>query len=586
RRTVGGGGGWETIGKVVLFVLLIVAGLWVLPQRPVEQTIDGLTPFFAAGALGLVQAMGYTFIALQGFDLIAAVGGEVRSPRRNLPRAMVISLLIALAIYIPLLLLIATVGVPEGTDVVALAIAAPEAVVALAVENYLGRVGFWLVLIVALLSMLSALQANLLAASHIALAMARDRNLPARWRRLDAVRGTPAAAVTATAVTVAVIVPMVPDVATAGAVSSLIFLLSFALAHWTSILARRRGGGRDDGLRLPLFPLVPVVGGLACIGLAIFQGVAVPAAGGLAALWLVLGAALYLSVFSRRARVADAAAEALDPQLVRLRGRAPLVLVPIARPSSAAGLVAVANALTPPLVGRVVLLSVVTPPKQWDPDQPPVQLAEAQKVLGRSLTASFAARLSPEALTTVAPEPWEEIARVAAVYQCESLLLGVGDFDAPTAGALEGLIDEVAADVVLLRAPDQWRLGEARTVLVPVGGRRDHSDLRARLIGSLCRTLPVEIVYLGVVSVDAPADEARRLEQDMQLLAEDEAGGQSSVEILRCSDVPARIAERAIAADLTVLGLQRSGRRSVFGTVAPAVARAASGAVIMISRGA
>jgi APA family basic amino acid/polyamine antiporter len=50
--------------------------------------------------------MGYTFIALQGFDLIAAVAGEVKEPERVIPRAMFISLGIALLIYLPLLLLL------------------------------------------------------------------------------------------------------------------------------------------------------------------------------------------------------------------------------------------------------------------------------------------------------------------------------------------------------------------------------------------------------------------------------------------------------------------------------------------------
>ena len=58
--------------------------------------------------------MGYTFIALQGFDIIAAVAGEVKSPEKNIPRAMFLSLGMALAIYLPLLFVIATVGVGEG----------------------------------------------------------------------------------------------------------------------------------------------------------------------------------------------------------------------------------------------------------------------------------------------------------------------------------------------------------------------------------------------------------------------------------------------------------------------------------------
>ena len=50
----------------------------------------------------------------------------------------------------------------------------PETVVALAVQNYLGTTGFWLVMVAALLSMLSALHANLLAASRMARTMARE----------------------------------------------------------------------------------------------------------------------------------------------------------------------------------------------------------------------------------------------------------------------------------------------------------------------------------------------------------------------------------------------------------------------------
>ena len=67
---------------------LIAGGLLALAGEPIGNVRAQLRPFFSAGALGVLQAMGYTFIALQGFDLIAAVGGEVRDPQRNLPRAM------------------------------------------------------------------------------------------------------------------------------------------------------------------------------------------------------------------------------------------------------------------------------------------------------------------------------------------------------------------------------------------------------------------------------------------------------------------------------------------------------------------
>lgn len=583
-RSAGGGGQWETLGKVVVFGLVILAGFWFLLQRPVERIEEQLTPFFSAGGLGLLEAMGYTFIALQGFDLIAAVGGEVRSPRRNLPRAIVGSLAIALVVYLPLLLIIATVGMSAGTDVVEAARQDPEALVAVAVENYLGRTGFWLIIVAAVLSMLSALQANLLASSRIALAMAEDRNLSPRLRRLHPERGTPVAAVVGSASLVVAVLVFLPDVTVAAAVASLIFLLSFTLTHWTAYLARRRGGGDPGALRLPFFPLVPILGILSCAGLALFQGVVVPLAGIVAAVWLALGTLFYFYSFAHRAAVADAAAEALDPQLMRLRGRSPIVLVPIANPKSAQSLVHLASSIAPTHAGQVLLLYVVEHPEGWQEGDLPPQLLYAQQVLSEALSASFSAHLKPQALTTIAEDPWTEIARVAQGHRCESLLLGLGPLEGERFSRRIGrLLRDAPSNLVILRSPRDWRLDQIRRVLVPVGGRRDQSSLRARLLGSLCRTFGVEVHYLGILPADTDEAAIARFEQDIRHIAEDEASHHARVEVVCCSDVTGTVVERSADAELVILGLRRPrGDEPMFGEIPLRVAGETGSALLMI----
>ena len=240
-RSNAGGGQWETAGKLIMFAIVIAGGIWVLLVHPpgLEELTARFRPFMAQGGQGLVQAMGYTFIALQGFDLIAAVGGEVKRPERNIPRAMILSLTAALVIYIPLLFLIVAVGTP-GQTVSDAAAADPEILIAVAARNFLGPTGYWLVVVAGLLSMLSALQANLLAASRFARTMAGDRTLPRRFDRLSPGTGTPIPAIQLTAATVAIVLVAVPNVAAAGAMASLIFLTSFALAHGIAYLARKR----------------------------------------------------------------------------------------------------------------------------------------------------------------------------------------------------------------------------------------------------------------------------------------------------------------------------------------------------------
>jgi amino acid transporter/nucleotide-binding universal stress UspA family protein len=584
-RKADGGGQWATIGKTVVFGVLVAGGLWALMGEEPSTITARLRPVFPGGGLGLVQAMGFTFIALQGFDLIAAVGGEVKEPQRNIPRAMFYSLGIGLAIYLPLLFIIATVGVDPGESITTKSAQDPTTVMALAVKNYLGSFGFWLVLVAAVLSMLSALQANLLAASRVALTMAQDRSLPFTFSSLHVRKGTPAKAIFVTAVVVVTVLVLVPDVAAAGAVSSLIFLLSFALAHGISILARQRRASQSLAFRTPLFPLVPVVGGLSCVALAFYQGFVVPSAGLVAALWLGVGVGLYFFVFARRATVVDASAEALDPNLLRLRGRTPLVLVPIARPATAAALVEVANALAPPKIGRVLLLSVVQPPGQWNRGALAEQLVDVNAVLRQTLTLSLEAGATPESLTTVASDAWLEMSRVARLHRCESIVLGLGSLSEEKINAqVERLLSTVDSDVIILRAPEGWSLANVRRVLVPSGGRRDQSLHRARLLSSLRRSNAREITYARGTQPEMLEQDIQGLSRSLERLARDEAGPEARVHLFRSDHVRRDLVTMSADYDLVVLGLQRLGRRRrLFGDLTLRLARETTSPLILIS---
>ncbi len=584
-RSSDAGGQWATVGKITVFVILIAGGLWVLAQRSPASAVANLKPFFPGGSLGLFQAMGFTFIALQGFDLIAAVGGEVRNARQAIPKAMMLSLGTALAIYLPLLLVITTVGVGEGDSIVEMSRKDPATVVAVAAGNFLGPFGFWLVIVAAVLSMLSALHANLLAASRVALTMARDRSLPEGIGSVHATRGTPMKAIAATIAVVLAILLVVPDVATAGAAASLVFLLSFAIAHGTNILTKTRGGVSEATFRVPWFPLVPVVGGGACLALAAFQGLAVPAAGWVVMVWLGFGFILYFFLFARRAGIVDASNEGLEPDLVRLRGRSPLVLVPIAKPDSAAGLVEVANALAPPKSGRVLLLSVVQPPGTWHRGDLAQQLLDVEAILNQSLSLSVSAGLNPEWLTTIASDPWSEIRRVARLHRCESLLLGLGTVTSESVEShVEDLISGVGSDVVILRAPQGWKLSTARRVLVPVGGRRDQSKLRARLLGSLCRDADREIVYSRILTEGTPESARKKARRQVTSLASDEVSRGAEVQVLEGDDVVGILSDQSSDFDLLVLGVQRQGpRRRVFGSMTRELVKATTCPLILIS---
>lgn len=587
-RKSGGGRDYATAGKLVVFIILVVGGLWAVASAPSGSVAAGATPWLPNGTVGLLSAMGFTFIALQGFDLIAAIGGEVKNPRVVIPRAMFLSLGAALAIYIPLLFVTATVGHDPGMSISEMAEKHPETLMPDSVRTYLGAPGYWLVMVAAVLSTLSALAANLLAASRVALSMARDRTLPAFLARLSEKRKTPAIAVYASALTLVAILLMLPDLATAGAAASLIFLLMFSLVHVTAYLARKRGGGEPDHFRTPWFPLVPAAGVLTCMALAVFQAFEVPRAGEIIGLWLGLGGLLYYAVFSSGAEAADAYVEGADPGLAKLRGRTPLVLVPVSNPSTAAAMVRIAAALAPPKYGRVMLLSVLQRDAAIEAAVDP-NASMVGKQISRGLAASFQEGQEPETLITVADRPWPEITRVAKEHQCASVLLGLPRLDerddgGPLAEDLEQLLTDIGRDVVIVRSPRDFQPSNVKRILVPLGDKLEHDALRARLLGSLFRTAARGVEFMRVLPEGTPPDEQRRVHGQLLELAREETPGESgTAKVTVGDDVIGTVVQAADQTDLLILGLSRHQGRRLFRETALRIAARTQAATILLS---
>ncbi|MCL4215861.1 MAG: amino acid permease [Candidatus Hydrogenedentes bacterium] len=585
-RKAGGGGQWINVAKVIVFAILIAGGLAAIPRHEPASLVKSLQPLLPFGTWGLLQAMGFTFIALQGFDLIAAVAGDVRDPAKNLPRAMFTSLGIALSIYIPLLLIVATVGMSGDTSIVQASQENPEGVIAVAARNYLGNFGYWLVICAGLLSMLSGLQANVLAAAHVARAMALDHSLPRMVALLNPARRTPVTALLLTGLLVMLIIVLIPTLEAAGAATSLIFLVSFALVHWICILVRQRSAHSPPPFRMRFYPAAPIIGGTGCLALAIFQGFVVPRAGMIAVVWIGLGVLLFLILFARGARIADASAVALDPEAAGLRGRSPLVLAPIANPRNAAGLVAVANAMASPRVGRVLLLSVVKVAKNWMPDDDPAPLENAQSVLKEALGAALHRNMSPETLITVAEKPWDEIRRVAALHGCESLVLGLSELDEDTDDTpVNQLMNTVDSDIIVLRAAPGWQPRDVRRILVPVAGRGGHDTLLARLLGNFRRHYGPEITFLRILPAGAADKLQVTAQRQLELFRDDLGLSTAEVLVMTGDSAIDIIAERAEESDLLVLGARRVNRRQkAFGSFTFALTRKTRCPMILVSR--
>ncbi len=151
--------------KLVFLFLFAVAGLYFVQPKY-------LSPELWPSASGILFGAGVLFIGYEGFGLVANAAEDMDSPKKLLPRALYLSVIAVLVIYIAVA--IAVIG---NLDVSAI-VKAKDYALAEAARPFLGNVGFRLIAIAALFSTASAINATLFGAANVSYTIARDGELP------------------------------------------------------------------------------------------------------------------------------------------------------------------------------------------------------------------------------------------------------------------------------------------------------------------------------------------------------------------------------------------------------------------------
>jgi amino acid transporter len=151
-----------TIGKLVALIIFIATGLFFLNPQAFELGATPATADFSKSVLLLVYAF-------TGFEMATIPAGEVRDPQRNLPRALLIAILVVATVYI--LVQIVCVGTLPG-------LAQSTKPLADAGTHFLGTAGGAIISAGAVISITGNLNILLLSASRLPFAMAEQQQLP------------------------------------------------------------------------------------------------------------------------------------------------------------------------------------------------------------------------------------------------------------------------------------------------------------------------------------------------------------------------------------------------------------------------
>jgi amino acid transporter len=267
--SVGGTENTAKLQNLVVGVLLVVLtgflSYGVLDSLGVFGRSSAPEAFFSQGVFPVFSTAALVFTSYLGFAQVATVAGDIREPGRNLPLAMVGSVVIVTVFYVVTIFVATSAFGAERLGQFG------ETAMVEVAREFLGLPGAVAILGAGLLATFSSANASILSASRAVYALSRDALLPRKASEVNLRYGTPHVALFAAGGPILVLVAT-GQVELLAEVASFLHLVMYALICVALIVLRRRDPEwYTPSYRVPGFPVVPAAGAVASVGLVAFM---------------------------------------------------------------------------------------------------------------------------------------------------------------------------------------------------------------------------------------------------------------------------------------------------------------------------
>ncbi len=190
--------------KIAVVALIIIVGGYLvfshgLTPNWTPPNDEGVKSFMPNGFSGVMMAVASVFFAYIGFDAVSVLAEESKNPQRDLPRGMILSLVICTIIYILLTLVLTGAVNYRGFD----GVGDPLAFIFEPQNLNVGWMQF-LVAVVAVVAMTSVLLVFQMGQPRIWMSMSRDGLLPPVFQKIHPKYKTPSFATIVTGLVVGV----------------------------------------------------------------------------------------------------------------------------------------------------------------------------------------------------------------------------------------------------------------------------------------------------------------------------------------------------------------------------------------------
>ena len=572
------------VAKIAVLSVFILFGLEaILSDIPAAKA--EFTPFLPKGLAGVFVAMGLTFIAFEGYDLIATVAEEIKDPEKNIPRATFVS--IGVTVFIYLCVILVSLGAVHAESMPSWQFLGKykETAIVKAAAVMMPGVGVFLIVIGGVLSTMSALNATVLASSRVVFSMARDGWLPSKIASIHAKRRTPHVAIWLTGAIFLVIAVALP-VELLGSAASIMFLLVFAMVNLALIALRRKNPRLTRPYKIPLYPVLPLVGFTVNLALAVYQFTFAPLPWLVVGVWTVIGLFLYFAVFERWVRetgpqVLEVEQPPQAPKKERYR-----VVVPLANPDTVNQLIRIAAAIALPKNGEIIGLSVAEVPEQL-PIHDGIKLAQHRKPLIRKAKAmahEMGIDLSGD--IRVAHSLKDALLSSVQDHDADLLVMGWKGFSRTRDRIFGEITDQMIRHCPCDLAVIKNVPGSVQRILLATAGG-PHATLGAEFARSIAKQRQASIDACIVVPANADKDQEKegldRIGASLEAL---DPKAELGRHIVKSDSIAAGIAKASRDFDLVVIGAApvRPFKYTIAGEIPEKVARYSPRSVMLVRR--
>ena len=520
------------------------------------------TEFLSDGTLGFFGGVAFLYISYAGVTKIAAIAGEISQPEKNLPRTMIISLLLIMAVYVCVSMVLVRFvdGAALSTDIRPIYTAAAEIG---------GPIAGYIAGVVGVMTLLSMANSGLLASSRFPFAMARDGALPKVFTSISKQYLTPVFSIIITAVAIALAIIFL-DVVKIAKLASAFKVLMFVSVNLAVIVFRETNAQwYRPKYKSPLYPFVQIFGILSGLFLLAFLGL--QALLSVLAVFII-GFLVFLAYgrktnrsgllsnygifsFLFRGRRAGTSETELDQEEVieGIYSSDSQIVVPLlGDETSPEMIVEVASSINPK--DSVNAINIIEAPDQTFLEDVNLISPKDESVKRRilSLRESKNTKVTFESLPT--HDVVNTIKNITSVQKCEWLVMGWGGRENTgilVRNPVGWVIKNINANLALFK--DNGVRNISKVVLAVRPGREGNKFIR--VADHICKYYGASLTLLNVIGKDAKKSVESKLHDDNNSLLKGLSREENSV-VIRSNDVVGVISEVSASYDLLIIGSQ------------------------------